>query len=85
MWHSIGIQWTRFTIKIIKSGIPLDFNSLKRQDLMNLRNVPSLLAKLGGIEKLVQDGVIGEREIWDKEIYTESHVRSLLIKYAEKI
>ena len=68
--------------KIIKCGIKIDFNSWKRKDLIKLANVPGLLIKFGGIDKLVQEGVISQRVIWDKGTYTVNNVRSLLIKYA---
>jgi len=71
--------------KIIKFGVELDFNSWKRRDLIKLSNVPFLLNKLGGIDKLVQDGIISQRVIWDKETYTVNNVRSLLIKYAARL
>lgn len=70
---------------IIKSGIKLDFNSWKRKDLIKLSNIPSLLNKMGGIDKLVRDGIISQRVIWDKGTYTKENVRSLLIKYASKL
>ena len=68
--------------KIIKSGIKIDFNSWKRRDLIKLANVPGLLVKLGGVDKLVKEGIISQRVIWDKGTYTVNNVRSLLIKYA---
>ena len=71
--------------KIIRSGIKLDYNSWKRMDLMKLIYVPQLLMKLGGIDRLVQQGVISQREIWDKGSYNSHHVRSLLIKFAYKL
>lgn len=70
--------------KIIKLGIAIDLNSWKHTDVMKLSNVPYLLQKLGGVEKLVQEGVISQRAIWDEKKYTKSNVRSLLIKYAAK-
>lgn len=71
--------------KIIKSGIKIEFNSWKRRDLIKLANVPGLLIKLGGVNKLVQDGVISQRVIWDKGTYTINNVRSLLIKFAKTV
>lgn len=70
---------------IIKSGIKIEFNSWKRRDLINLANVPGLLIKLGGINKLTQDGIISQRVLWDKGSYTVNNVRSLLIKYAASL
>lgn len=71
--------------KIIRSGVKLDYNSWKRMDLMKLVYVPQLLVKLGGVDRLVQQGIISQREIWDKGSYSSNHVRSLLIKFASKL
>lgn len=71
--------------KIIRSGININFNSWKRIDLINLNNVPSLLTKLGGLDKLVDDKVIGDKQLWITKQYNANHVRSLLIKYASKL
>ena len=71
--------------KIIKSGITINFNSWKRTDLINLKNVPMLLVKLGGIDKLVADKIISDRVLWNNGKYTADNVRSLLIKYANKL
>lgn len=68
--------------KVIKAGIKIDYNSWKRKDLIKLANVPELLYKLGGIDQLVQEGIISQRVIWDQGTYTGDNVRSLLIKYA---
>ena len=71
--------------KIILSGININFNSWKRVDLINLKNVAGLLNKLGGIDYLVDNKIISNEEIWDKGTYTVQNVRSLLIKYANKL
>lgn len=71
--------------KMIKSGIIIELDSWKHTDVMKLSNVPYLLPKLGGIDKLVQQGVISQRGIWDEKKYTKDNVRSLLIKYAAKL
>lgn len=68
--------------KIILSGININFNNWKRCDLINLKNVSSLLNKLGGIDYLVDNKIISNEETWDKGTYTVQNVRSLLIKYA---
>ena len=49
--------------KIILSGININFNSWKRADLINLNNVPSLLNKLSGLDKLVADKVVGDKQL----------------------
>lgn len=71
--------------KIVISGINLNFNNWKRLDLINLNNVPSLLNKLGGLDKLVTDKVMGDKQLWLTKQYNVNHVRSLLIKYASKL
>ena len=71
--------------KIIKSGINIEFNSWKRIDLIKLSNVPFLLNKLGGIDKLVNDKVISDGTLWKTGKYNVNHVRSLLIKYAKTL
>lgn len=68
--------------KIIKSGIILNYDQWKRVDLINLKNVPILLNRLGGLEKLIQEKVISDANLWDKGQYDMTHVRSLLLKYA---
>lgn len=71
--------------KIILNGINLNINAWKRIDLINLNNVPSLLNKIGGLDKLVGDKVISDRTLWLTNQYNANHVRSLLIKYASTI
>lgn len=71
--------------KIIKSGIAINYNQWKREDLINLAYVPALLNKLGGIEQLVSKGVISNKAIWSNNKYTKSNVVSLLLKYAKTI
>ena len=71
--------------KIILSGIKIDINKWKRTDLINLKNVPMLLVKLGGVNKLVEDKVIGNKEIWLTAQYNAKHVRALLIKYSKML
>lgn len=71
--------------KIIKSGIALQYNSWKREDLMKLENVPALINKLGGIDKLAEDGIISDRTLWEERKYATKHVKALLIKYASKL
>lgn len=71
--------------KIIKSGVAINYNQWKREDLINLAYVPALLNKLGGIEQLVSKGVISNKAIWSNNKYTKSNVVSLLLKYAKTI
>lgn len=71
--------------KIIKSGIAINYDQWKREDLINLAHVPALLNKLGGIEQLVSKGVISNKAIWSNNKYTKNNVISLLLKYAKTI
>ena len=70
--------------KIIKQGnVQLNYNSWKRKDLIKLSNVPYLLDKLGGLDKLIQTGVVINSTIWKNGNYTVENVRSLIIKYSK--
>ena len=71
--------------KIIKSGVTLDFNSWKRMDLIELKNVPALISRLDGVSKLKEMGILNNIDLWINKKYSTNHVRSLLIKYASKI
>lgn len=79
------IELSKAASKIILSGININFNQWKRTDLIKLNNVPSLLNKLGGLDKLVADKVISDKQLWLTKQYNASHIRSLLIKYASKL
>lgn len=78
-------ELSRSVSKIILSGININFNQWKRMDLIKIVNVPSLLNKLGGLDKLVADKVISDKQLWLTKQYNANHVRSLLIKYADTI
>lgn len=71
--------------KIIKSGVAINYNQWKREDLINLVYVPSLLNKFGGIDQLVSKGIISDKSLWKNQKYTKDNVISLLIKYANKL
>ena len=47
--------------------------------------MPILLDRLGGLDKLIKDGFISDKTLWQQKKYNENHVRSLLIKYASKL
>lgn len=77
--------------KVIKMGKKkIDFNSWKRIDLMELKNVPGLIDKLGGlyeINKLITSkGMTFDLKGWETALkqnkFKLQSVRSLLIKYA---
>lgn len=70
---------------IIASGIKINDASWNDMSKINLNNVPSLLSKLGGLDNLVTDKVIGDKQLWLTRQYNANHVRSLLIKYASKL
>lgn len=68
--------------KISKKSISLSTSDWNDVSVIKLKNVPALLSKLGGVNTLVSKGVISSRQIWDDGTYNQSHVRSLLIKFA---
>lgn len=71
--------------KIIRSNVNIEFNSWKRLDLINLNNVDALISRLGGLDKLIKDGVISDMAIWKSKKYNKNHVRSLIVKFASKL
>ena len=71
--------------EIIASGVNINAASWNDVNKINLKYVPGLLNKLGGLNKLVTDGVISSTEIWENGTYPVNHVRSLLIKYANRL
>lgn len=71
--------------KIIDHGIKINATSWNRLEVINLKNVQALLNKLGGLDKLVSLQVIGQKELWITKRYNANNVRSLLIKYANKL
>lgn len=77
------VELSKAVSKIILNGISLNFNQWKRVDLIKLNNVEALLTKLGGLDKLVADKVIGDKQLWLTKQYNANHVRSLLIKYSK--
>ena len=79
------VELSNAVSKIILNGININFNQWKRIDLIKLNNVPSLLNKLGGLDKLVADKAISNKQLWLTKQYNASHVRSLLIKYSSRL
>ena len=71
--------------KIIKSGINIDTKQWNNVSVINLKYVDALILKLGGLDKLVKDKVISDATLWKSGKYNETHVRSLLIKFASKL
>jgi peptidoglycan L-alanyl-D-glutamate endopeptidase CwlK len=60
-------------------GSPAAWSSI---DKINLKNVPALLTKMGGVDRLVKDKIISDSLLWATGTYKIEHVRSLIIKYA---
>lgn len=71
--------------KIIASGININATSWNDVSKIKLTNVQALLNKLGGLDKLVADKIIGDKNLWFTKQYNANHVRALLIKYASKL
>lgn len=71
--------------KVIDSGVKINDTSWNNVLKISLKNVPALLNKLGGINYLVDNKIISDTGIWTSGTYTVQNVRSLLIKYANKI
>ena len=72
--------------KIISYGIMINATSWNSLDKVSLKNVPALLDKLGGLDKIKSKieaaGMKFDTILWKNGMYTGSAVRSLLIKYA---
>lgn len=71
--------------KIVAKGIQINVTAWNDVTKINLKNVPALLSKLGGLDRLVKSGIITNHAMWVNGSYTADNVRSLLIKYASKI
>lgn len=71
--------------KIIASGINISNASWNDVGKINLNNVSALLTKLDGLDNLVIDKVISDKQLWITKQYNTNHVRALLIKYASKL
>lgn len=70
---------------IIASGIQLDINSWCSKEVMQLSNVNALLNRLGGLDKLIADGIIIEKEKWITGQYKANDIRWLLIKFYKSL
>lgn len=70
---------------IIHTGIKINAASWNELEKIEIKNVPALLDKLGGINSLVEKKVIEDRQLWDDKKYNQNHVRSLITKYAHFI
>lgn len=67
---------------VLHSLFGIDTESWGEISSIDLKNVPALLAKLGGIVQLYKDGVISDMTMWEQGKYKECHVASLIIKAA---
>lgn len=56
-----------------------------KESEMKLEYVPGLISKMGGINRLIADKIIEMPSLWEGKLYTTSHVRSLIIKYAHTL
>lgn len=83
LYLKTDVQEDKEVSGIIRSGININFNQWKRVDFINLDNVPSLLNKLGGLDRLIADKVISDKQLWHTKRYNANHVRALLIKYVK--
>lgn len=68
--------------KIISKGININYNAWSTVNNINLNNVPGLIIKLGGIDKLYSQGVITDKNLWAAGKYNKEHVVSLIVKYS---
>ena len=71
--------------KIIQSGINLNAQQWNNMECIKLQYVPALLSKLGGLNALISKKIISNSALWQQKKYNETHVRSLLIKYANSL
>ena len=71
--------------KIIQSGINLNAQQWNDMECIKLQYVPVLLSKLGGLNALISKKIISNSALWQQKKYNETHVRALLIKYANSL
>ena len=71
--------------KIVVRGIKINEPSWNHMNRMKLEYVPELIKKLGGLDNLIEEKVISNEELWRSGKYTKENVRSLLIKYANRL
>ena len=71
--------------KIINSGVLINYNAWCNVGNIKLNNVQALLNKLGGLERLVANKVISDKQLWLTGRYNANHIRALLIKYSKML
>ena len=79
--------------KIIRTGVQIDFNSWKRLDLINEKNICPLIDKLGGLDNIAArikaKGMAFDTETWKgviaKGTASKVNIRALIIKFAATI
>ena len=71
--------------RLAKKNIVLDKSCWKSEKVIKLSNVPALIRKLGGLDNLVNKGVIGQPDLWRNNKYKVGHVRSLIIKSSKML
>lgn len=79
---TIDVELEKAVNKIIASGININAATWNKVENINLRNVPALINKLGGLDKLVKDKIISSKELWESGEYNENHVIVLIKKVA---
>lgn len=70
--------------KLKSKGIISNIDMWSSINAMDMKYVPALISKMGGLEKLIQANIISDRTIWENKQYKTKHVRSLIVKYASK-
>ena len=81
----IDIELEESLDRLDKKNIILDRNCWKSEKVIKLSNVPALIRKLGGLDALVNKGIIGEPDLWRDNKYKVGHVRSLIIKSSKML
>lgn len=71
--------------QLAKKGYALETAKWNNLTAINIKNVPHLIQKLGGINNLVSKKIITDKALWESGKYTKNNVRSLLIKAATLI
>ena len=67
------------------SGIKINITQWNNVKNVNLKNVPALINKLGGLDGLINNKIISDATLWGENKYNVNHIRSLLIKYANNL
>ena len=71
--------------EIVKSGVKINPDQWNDITKIKLQYVPTLIDKLGGLDKLVEKKIISDTTLWKQKKYNVNHVRSLIIKYSKTL